>query len=90
MDMVPMWAFNRPLAKVNAGKGSEYEFYGALEKLDRRVGVPFGWYFYMLHGNRVEADAGRRVIRAAEAGTIVMPECDYRVLKDWEAEPYGF
>ncbi|AGG89145.1 hypothetical protein R2APBS1_2022 [Rhodanobacter denitrificans] len=90
LDMVPMWVFSRPLAKVNAAKGSDYEFYGTLEKLDRRTGVTFGWFFYMLHGNRVEADAGRRVIRAAEAGTIVMPECDYRVLKDWEAEPYGF
>ncbi len=90
MDMVPMWAFNRPLAKVNASKGGDYEFYGALQKLDRRVGVPFGWYFYLLHGNRVKSDAGERVIRAAEAGTIVMPECDYRVLKDWQASSYGF
>lgn len=90
LSLIPMWAFNRPLAKVNAAGGSDYEFYGRLQKLDRRVGVPFGWFFYMVHGNRVESDAGRRLIRAAEAGTIVMPECDYRVLKDWEAEPYGF
>lgn len=90
LDMIPMWAFNRPLAKVNAAKGSDYEFYGRLQKLDRRTGVPFGWFFYMLHGNRVDGDAAERVIRAAEAGTIVMPECDYRVLKDWQDTPYGF
>lgn len=90
LDMVPMWAFNRPLAKVNAAKGTDYEFYGTLQKLDRRIGVPFGWYFYMLHGNRVDGDAAMRVIRAAEDGTIVMPECDYRVLKDWQDSPYGF
>ncbi|KZC39888.1 hypothetical protein RHOFW510R12_01190 [Rhodanobacter sp. FW510-R12] len=90
MEMIPVWAFNRPLARVNAAKGSEYEFYGALEKLDRRVGVPFAWFFYMVHGNRVDADAGDRVIRAAEAGTIVIPERDYRVLKDWQAAPYAF
>lgn len=90
MTLIPQWTFARPLAKVNARKGSDYEFYGALQKLDRRVGVPFAWYFYMLHGNRVEADAGERVIRAAEAGTIVLPEHDYRVLKDWQDRPYSF
>lgn len=44
----------------------------------------------MLHGNRVDGDAAERVIRAAEAGTIVMPECDYRALKDWQDSRYGF
>ncbi|MEY2117148.1 hypothetical protein [Rhodanobacter sp. FW106-PBR-R2A-1-13] len=90
MSLIPMWAFNRPLAKVDAGKGCDHEFYGRLQKLERRVGVPFSWFFYMLHGNRIEAAAGDRVIRAAEAGTIVLPEQDYRVLKDWESEPYAF
>ena len=42
----------------------------------------------MLHGNRVEA--GERVIKAAEQGLIMLPECDYRVLKRWEDQPYGF
>ncbi|MBQ4855889.1 hypothetical protein IMW82_14560 [Rhodanobacter sp. B2A1Ga4] len=90
LTLIPQWAFNRSLAKVEAAKGSDYEFYGRLQKLDRRVGVPFAWFFYALHGNRVESDAIVRVIRAAEAGTIVLPEHDYRVLKDWEASPYGF
>ena len=44
----------------------------------------------MLHGNRVHAWAGHRVIAAAEEVTIVLPEHDYRVLKSWQAEPYGF
>lgn len=41
-------------------------------------------------GNRVDDAAGHRVIKAAEAGTIVLPEHDYRVLKGWEQNPYGF
>ncbi len=90
MMLIPQWTFAKPLAKVNARKGGDYEFYGALQKLDRRVGVPFAWYFYMLHGNRVESEAGERVIRAAEEGTIVLPERDYRVLKDWQDRPYSF
>jgi hypothetical protein len=69
---------------------SDYALHGKLETLDRRVTVPFGWYFYMLHGNRVHDWAGERVIRAAEAGTIVLPGHDYRVLKAWQANTYGF
>ena len=44
----------------------------------------------MLHGNRVHDWAARRVLEAAEGGTIVLPEHDYRVLKAWEERPYGF
>jgi hypothetical protein len=90
MTLVPQWTFRQQLAEVKARKGGAYELYGALQKLDRRVGVPFGWYFFMLHGNRVTSDVGERVIEAAEAGQIVLPERDYRVLKDWQAQAYGF
>lgn len=61
-----------------------------MQTLDRRVGVPFGWYFYMLHGNRVTDGAGHRVLEAAEQGLIVLPEHDYQVLRAWKARPYGF
>jgi hypothetical protein len=37
---------------------SDYAFHGKLETLDRRVKVPFGWYFHMLH-DRVHDWAGR-------------------------------
>lgn len=90
MSLVPQWTFTKKLAEVSATRGGDYELFGSLEKLDRRVGVPFGWFFFMLHGNRVTSDAGERVIRAAEAGLIVIPEHDYRVLKDWQDAPYGF
>ena len=43
----------------------------------------------MLHGNRVSSEAGERVLRDAEAGLIVLPERDYRVLKGWQTEPYA-
>ena len=90
MGLIPLWAYMRPLAKVDRPGLSDYALYSKLETLDRRVKVPFAWYFYMLHGNRVQDWAGHRVIRAAEAGTIVLPEHDYRVLKAWEDQPYGF
>lgn len=90
VSLIPAWTFSKKLAKVQASKGDVYAFYGKLQTLDRRVGVPFGWYFYMLHGNKVGDAAGNRAIEAAEQGLIVMPEHDYRVLRAWRARPYGF
>ena len=90
MTLVPAWTFGPRLAKIDARRGSAYELFGKLEKLDRRVKVPFGWYFFMLHGNRVDAAAGERVLKAAEAGLIALPEHDWRVLKAWQSNPYGF
>jgi hypothetical protein len=88
--LVPKWTFGHKLAEVNARKGELHAFYGKLQTLDRRVKVPFGWYFYMLHGNRVNDSAGRRVLKAAEDGLIVLPEHDYQVLRAWRQRPYGF
>jgi len=90
MDLIPAWTFGKKLAEVLANKGDVYSFFGKLQTLDRRVGVPFGWYFYMLHGNRVHDASAKRALKAAEEGLIVLPEHDYQVLKAWSQRPYGF
>lgn len=90
MSFIPQWGLNRALAKIDKAGKSVYELFGRLQKLDQRVGVPFAWYFYMLHGNRVKRWAGDRIIEAAEKGLIVLPESDYQVLKRWQDQPYGF
>lgn len=90
MSLIPIWGTTLKLAEVEGRKGNVHELFGALQKLDSRVKVPFAWYFFMLHGNRVDDAAGHRVIKAAEEGQIVLAEHDYRVLKNWEANPYGF
>jgi hypothetical protein len=91
MGLVPIWGFAGKLAEIKYSPSlSEYALYGKLEAMDRRLNVPFGWYAYMLHGNRVHSWAGERILRAAEAGLIVLPEHDYQVLKAWDAKPYGF
>lgn len=90
MSLVPMWTTTLKLVEVEGKKGSAYELCGKLEKLDRRVKVPFGWYFFRLHGNRVDKTAAHRVIQAAEAGHIVLPDHEDRILKGWQAHPYGF
>lgn len=90
ISYVPLWTFSRKLAEIKRAPRSVYELFGKLEVLDHRLQVPFGWYFYMLHGNRVHDWAASHIISAAEAGKIVLAERDYRVLKRWQAQPYGF
>lgn len=90
MSFVPVWTFRARLAEVARRPASVHALYGKLETIDRRTGVPFGWYFWMLHGNRVHDAAGRAILEAAEAGKIVLPEHDYMTLKSWYERPYGF
>lgn len=90
MGLIPMWTLEKKLAEIDGTKGSNYELFAKLEKLDQRVKVPFSWYFFMLHGNRMKAVVARRITKAAEAGLIVIPEHDYQVLRDWAANEYGF
>lgn len=90
MHLIPQWTSAKKLAKVESNKGNDYTFVGNVEKLDQRVKVPFGWYFFMLHGNRVSDGAGKRMLEIVEAGRAVMQECDYQVLRQWRERPYGF
>lgn len=90
LNYTPAWTTTLKLAKIPGNQGSAYEVFGKLEALDKRVGVPFAWFFFMLHGNRVKDAAGHKVLEAAEAGLIVLPEHDYQVLKAWSTHCYGF
>lgn len=91
MDVVPQWGHTRKIAELkNTGKLDVYSLYGKLTQLDERVGYRFAWYFYGLHGNLVKSGQMERVLEAAEAGLIVLPEHDYQVLRAWQQAPYGF
>lgn len=90
MSYIPRWTTSLKLARIDAAKGSAQDLLARLEKLDQRMGVPFAWYFYMLHGNRVKDEAGYQVLKAAEEGLIALPEHDYQVLRRWRDRVYGF
>jgi len=91
LDVVPQWAHTRKVAELkNTQKLDVYSLYGKLRQFDEKIGMPFAWYFYGLHGNLVKSGQMERVLEAAEAGLIVLPEHDYRVLRRWGDAPYGF
>lgn len=90
MSFIPKWTAKRAPAKIDATKGSAAELYGKLAAFDAKQGVPFSWYFYMLHGNRVDDDAGLRIVDGLKRGQVALPEHDATVLARWEARRYGF
>ncbi|VVD30909.1 hypothetical protein [Paraburkholderia dioscoreae] len=88
---IPQWGHNRKVAAVEKTRNmDDYALFGRLNKFDERIGVPFSWYFYGLHGDLVKSGSIERILAAAENGLIVLPEHDYRVLKRWQDQPYGF
>ncbi|KWD85131.1 hypothetical protein [Burkholderia ubonensis] len=91
MDFVPRWTHTRKIAALkNTAKLDAYSLYGKLTQFDERIGHRFAWYFYGLHGNLILSGQMERVLEAAEAGLIVLPEHDYQVLRRWGEDPYGF
>lgn len=92
LDFVPMWSHTARIAKIeNTSRLGDQALYGKLLALDKRTGgVPFGWFFYLLHGNLVQDETGLRILRAARRGDLEFPEHDYRVLLAWGENRYGF
>lgn len=92
IGLIPGWTTTKKLAEVEAKPRdiTDYAIYDKLLKIDQRVGVPFAWYFFMLHGNRVHSWAGQRIMKAVDRGLLVLPDHDYLVLRRWYDAQYGF
>lgn len=91
VSFVPAWTCRKKLPTIKFKRGeSIFGLWDRLLAFDKKAGHPFAWYFYMLHGNRLGDWVGRRVLEGAEAGDIVLPEHDYRVLQGFVKHEYGF
>ncbi|KVS67651.1 hypothetical protein [Burkholderia cepacia] len=91
MNFVPRWTHTRKIAALkNTAKLDVYSLFGKLTQFDERIGHRFAWYFYGLHGNLILSGQMERVLEAAEAGLLVLPEHDYQVLRRWSDDQYGF
>src|ERR1700722_1122669 len=88
---IPVWLTRKTLPKIET-KPSQTVFalMDLLQRLDERVGCTFGWYFFMLHGNRIGPSVGEQVTEAVEDGMIPLLRWDRDVLRQWKAAPYSF
>lgn len=91
LSAIPYWTTKKNIKEIKSVKNmSAYALFDKVLNIDKKAGYTFAWYFFMLHGNRVKDWVGISILRAAEDGLIVIPECDYRVLKRWANYRYGF
>lgn len=91
LSFMPQWAHSRPVAALkdalalNAGN-----LYDQLIRFDRRIGMPFAWYFHALHGDLLRREHLSTVLDTTKSGQVALPEHDREVLHRWGADPYGF
>lgn len=92
LSFIPCWAGvdGERVPRIEADIGSIYGLMDALEDFDRIAGYPFAWYFYMLHGNKLNRQIGERVVEAIRSGKIGLPIQDEKVLLRWADRQYGF
>ena len=95
MSFIPQWADaaggEKRLPRITADDfRSAYGLMEALENFDSMVGLTFGWYPYMLHGNRIDHTVGHTIAAAIREKRICLPERDSKVLLRWDERSYGF
>lgn len=66
-----------------AGELSVHSLMDRIEAIDCEVGLPFGWFFLMTRGNRVEPNVGEAIAQGLRADRIRLPDHDAKVLLRW-------
>lgn len=79
-----------PAEKLEAGEASVHILMDRVEAIDREVGLAFGWFFLMMHGNRVDPDVGEAIAKGLREARVRLPDHDANVLLRWADKRYGF
>jgi hypothetical protein len=60
---IPVWLTRKTLPKIETKPGQTvFALMDRLQRFDERVGCTFGWYFFMLHGNRIGSSVGEPIL----------------------------
>ncbi|PZU83435.1 MAG: hypothetical protein DI527_23980 [Chelatococcus sp.] len=79
-----------PAERLEVGDASVHILMDRTEAIDREVGLTFGWFFLMTHGNRVDPDVGEAIARGLREARVRLPDQDAKVLLRWADRSYGF
>lgn len=90
-DFIPGWNTSAKLPCVHKVEGeSSSTLLNKLTEFDQIAGYPFAWFFFMVHGNRIQGDVGHCIAEAVMDAEIQLPPSDKEVLLRWFQSPYGF
>ncbi len=91
MHAIPGWCTAKKLPAVKiTSNDTPFSVMDKLTKFDRKIGHPFAWYFFMLHGNRISSDVGKYIAESLLEERLSLPAQDREVLLRWYKTPYGF
>ena len=79
-----------PAERLETGEASVHILMDRIEAIDREVGLTFGWFFLMTHGNRVDPGVGEAIARGLREARVRLPDQDAKVLLRWADRSYGF
>ena len=79
-----------PEEHLEAGDSSVHILMDRVEAIDREMGLPFAWFFFMTHGNKVSPAVGEAIAQGLREARVRLPEHDAKVLLRWADEQYLF
>jgi hypothetical protein len=79
-----------PRATIRVRDRSRLTLIERIARFDRKVGHPFAWFFYMVHGNRIIDTVGSEIAAGVRKGNIRLDPRDEAVLMAWAKDPYSF
>jgi hypothetical protein len=79
-----------PAEKLGVDEKSVHILMDRIDAIDREIGIPFGWFFLMTHGNWVAPEVGEAIAQGLREHRVVLPDRDARVLLRWAERSYGF
>lgn len=68
---------------------SGLQLHEALQRFDRAIGYPLGWYFHMLTTKAVPHWVAQATVEDALAGFAYLPQRDVDVVRGWLHRPYA-
>jgi hypothetical protein len=88
---IPTWTVKGDIPDVEIKKGDNiHSLMDKLIKFDKLIGHSFAWFFFMLHGNRINTNVAMAIAKAVANNQVSIPQNDKDVLINWFNDPYGF
>lgn len=79
-----------PAKRLKAEGASVHVLMDRIEAIDHEIGLPFGWFFLMTHGNWIEPEVGEAIAAGLRERRVRLPDQDEKVLLAWADKRYAF
>lgn len=79
-----------PAKRLKAEGASVHVLMDRIEAIDQEIGLKFGWFFLMTHGNWIEPEVGDAIVAGLREQRVRLPDRDEKMLLGWADKRYAF